>query len=61
MDDGRHSISPDALDARRGAEAVPIVIDVRRDTGFAGAARACGRQRHYAIRPDRDRAVAMNP
>jgi hypothetical protein len=42
MDDGRHSTSPDALDARRGAAVVPIVIDVRRDAGFAGAARACG-------------------
>jgi hypothetical protein len=42
MDDSRHSIS---LDARRGAEAVPIVIDARRDAGFAGAARASARQR----------------
>jgi hypothetical protein len=37
------------------------VTPKRRDAGFADAARACGRQWHYAIQPDRDRAVAMNP
>jgi hypothetical protein len=50
MDDSRYSISPDALDA----DAAPIVIDMRRDAGFAGAAKP------HAIRPDRDRTRAMN-
>jgi len=57
MDDSRYSISPDALDA----EAAPILIDMRRDADFAGAAGACGRQRRYAIRPDRNRTVATSP
>jgi rhodanese-related sulfurtransferase len=38
MDDRRPSISPDALYARLGSEAAPIVIDVRRDADFANAA-----------------------
>jgi hypothetical protein len=37
MDDRRHSISPDALYARLGSEAAPIIVDVRRDADFAGA------------------------
>lgn len=47
MDGGRHSISPDALDAWRGADR----HDVRRDAGSA---------KPHAIRPDRDRTRAMN-
>jgi hypothetical protein len=37
MDDRKHSISPDALYARLGSEAAPIIVDVRRDADFAGA------------------------
>jgi hypothetical protein len=37
MDDRKHSISPDALDAPLGCEAAPIMVDVRRDADFAGA------------------------
>jgi hypothetical protein len=37
MDDGRYPISPDVLDARRGAAAAPIVIDVRRGADVVGA------------------------
>ena len=37
MDDRRYSISPDALYARLGSEAAPIIVDVRRDADFAGA------------------------
>jgi hypothetical protein len=37
MDDRKHSISPDALYARLGSEAAPIVVDVRREDAFAGA------------------------
>ena len=37
MDDRRNSISPDALYARLGAEASPIVVDVRRDAEFSHA------------------------
>ena len=37
MDDRQHSISPDALHARLGSEAAPIIVDVRRDADFAGA------------------------
>src|SRR5207245_2492037 len=39
MDDRKHSISPDALYARLGSEAAPIIIDVRRDADSAGADR----------------------
>jgi len=35
--DRQYSISPQALYARLGSEAAPIVIDVRRDNDFAGA------------------------
>jgi hypothetical protein len=34
MDDGRNSISPNALYARLGSESAPIIIDARRDAGF---------------------------
>jgi hypothetical protein len=37
MDDRKHSISPDALYARLGSEAAPIIVDVRRDADFADA------------------------
>src|SRR6267378_2866582 len=37
MDQSKHSISPDALYARLGSEAAPIIVDVRRDADFAGA------------------------
>lgn len=37
MVDRKFSISPDALYARLGSEAAPIIIDVRRDADFAGA------------------------
>src|SRR5258705_1422498 len=37
MDNRKHSISPDALDARLGSESAPIIVDVRRDADFAGA------------------------
>jgi rhodanese-related sulfurtransferase len=37
MDDRNPSISPDALYGRLGSDAAPIVIDVRRETDFAGA------------------------
>ena len=37
MDDRKYSISPDALYARLGSEAAPIIVDVRRDADFAGA------------------------
>ena len=37
MDDRRYSISPDALYARLGSEAAPIIVDVRRDADFADA------------------------
>jgi hypothetical protein len=38
MDDCKLSISPNAPCARLGSEAAPIVIDVRLDADFAGAA-----------------------
>jgi rhodanese-related sulfurtransferase len=38
MDDRKHSISPDALYARLGSDAAPIIVDVRRDADFAAAA-----------------------
>jgi rhodanese-related sulfurtransferase len=38
MDDRKYSISPDALYARLGSEAAPIIVDVRRDADFATAA-----------------------
>jgi hypothetical protein len=34
MDDGRYSISPDALYVRLGSEAAPIVADMRREDAF---------------------------
>jgi rhodanese-related sulfurtransferase len=37
MDDRKHSISPEILYARLGTDAAPIIVDVRRDTDFAGA------------------------
>jgi len=37
MDDRKYSISPDALYARLGSEAAPIIVDVRRDADFADA------------------------
>jgi hypothetical protein len=37
MDDRKHSISKDALYARLGSEATPIIADVRRDADVAGA------------------------
>src|SRR5205807_6108536 len=37
MDDRKHSISSDALYARLGSEAAPIIVDVRPDIDFAGA------------------------
>src|SRR5258708_6647525 len=37
MDRTNHSISPQDLYARLGSEAAPIIVDVRRDTDFAGA------------------------
>src|SRR5260370_18215291 len=37
MDDRKHSISPHDLYSRVGAEAAPIIVDVRRDADFAGA------------------------
>lgn len=37
MDRTNHSISPQDLYARIGSEAAPIIVDVRRDTDFAGA------------------------
>ena len=37
MDDRKYSISPDALYARLGSEAAPIIVDVRRDADFASA------------------------
>src|SRR5258707_11766668 len=37
MDDRKHSISPNDLYSRLGSEAVPIIVDVRRDADFAGA------------------------
>src|ERR1700745_1597764 len=36
--DQRNSISPEHLYARLGSEAAPIIVDVRRDADFAGAA-----------------------
>jgi hypothetical protein len=37
MDDHKYFISPDALYARLGSEAAPIIVDVWRDADFAGA------------------------
>jgi hypothetical protein len=37
MDDRKHSISKDALYARLGSEATPIIADVRRDADVARA------------------------
>lgn len=37
MDDRKNSISPDALYARLGSEAAPIIVDVRCDADFASA------------------------
>jgi hypothetical protein len=37
MDHRKHSISKDALYARLGSEATPIIADVRRDADVAGA------------------------
>jgi hypothetical protein len=37
MDDRKHSISPDALYARLGSDAAPIIVDVRREADFASA------------------------
>src|SRR5258707_7340914 len=37
MEDRKYSISTDALYARLGSEAAPIIVDVRRDADFAGA------------------------
>ena len=54
MDDGRYFVFPDPFYVRLDSEATPIVIDMRRDAGFAGAAKP------HAIRPDRDRTRAMN-
>ena len=39
MERSKNSISPDALYARLGSEAAPIIVDVRRDADFAGADR----------------------
>lgn len=39
MDDRQLSISPNALYARFGSEAAPIIVDVRRASDFAGAER----------------------
>lgn len=39
MERSKNSISPDALYARLGSEAAPIIVDVRRDTDFSGADR----------------------
>ena len=39
MDGRQFSISPNALYARLGSEAAPIIVDVRRDSDFAGAQR----------------------
>ena len=39
MDDRQFSISPNALYARLGSEPAPVIIDVRRDSDFAGAER----------------------
>jgi hypothetical protein len=36
--DQKNSISPQHLYARLGSEATPIIVDVRRDADFAGAA-----------------------
>src|SRR5258705_4585486 len=37
MDQSKHSISPNELYARLGNDAAPIIVDVRRETDFAGA------------------------
>ena len=37
MDQSKHSISPNELYARLGTDAAPIIVDVRRETDFAGA------------------------
>jgi rhodanese-related sulfurtransferase len=39
MERSKNSISPDALYARLGSEAAPIIVDVRRDADFSGADR----------------------
>jgi hypothetical protein len=39
MDDRKNPISPDGFCARLGSETAPIVVDVRRDAGFASADR----------------------
>lgn len=39
MDDRQFSISPNALCARLGSEAAPIIADLRCDSDFAGAER----------------------
>ncbi len=37
MDQSKHSISPNDLYAQLGTDAAPIIVDVRRETDFAGA------------------------
>ena len=37
MERSKNSISPEALYARIGSEAAPIIVDVRRDADFSGA------------------------
>jgi rhodanese-related sulfurtransferase len=39
MERSQNSISPEALYARLGSEAAPIIVDVRRDADFSGADR----------------------
>jgi rhodanese-related sulfurtransferase len=39
MERSKNSISPEALYARLGSEAAPIIVDVRRDADFSGADR----------------------
>jgi rhodanese-related sulfurtransferase len=39
MERSKNSISPEALYARLGSEAAPIIVDVRRDADFSGTDR----------------------
>jgi hypothetical protein len=49
--DQKNSISPQHLYARLGSEATPIIVDVRRDADFAGAATLVAGAFHRSPKP----------